>query len=176
MATSLRPDRAAAAGPLSDWLAPALLDWLHAKGCTGISRLEDDGGGVAWHDTPVAGWRMPLGDGHGSGALLAFASPDLLTADERADVAALFDRLRAFPLAHEAAGAVLVDHAQVRRLIHDLRNGLNTLLLNASLLTRAATSMPGLARAVEFVDHAGSACTDNINRLSELTARPQARL
>jgi PAS domain S-box-containing protein len=78
------------------------------------------------------------------------------------------------PLAPEASGAVLIDHAEARMLIHDLRNGLNTLLITASMLTRAAASMPGLARSAEFVESAGTACTDHLNRLSELTARPQA--
>jgi hypothetical protein len=181
MATILPPDpdgvaRADAAGPLSDWLAPALLDWLHAKGCTGISMLEGDGDdGVAWRDAPVPGWRVPLGDGRGSGVLLAFARPDQLDAAQRGDVAALFERLHAFPLVPDASGAVLVDHAKVRRLIHDLRNGLNTLLLNASVLSRVAAQMPALARSAEFVENAGAACTDHLNRLSELTARPQSR-
>jgi hypothetical protein len=171
------PEDAGGPGRLADWLAPALIDWLHAKGCTGLSLLPAAAGGddVAWHDAPIAGWRVPLGDGQGSGVLLAFASPDQLAAHERADVAALFERLHAFPLAHDAAGAVLVDHAEARRLIHDLRNGLNTLLINASLLTRAAASMPALARSAEFVENAGTACTAHLNRLSELTARPQAR-
>ena len=177
METTPRPERADAAGPLSDWLAPALLDWLHAKGCTGISLLEetDADDGVAWRDAPLSGWRVPLGDGRGSGVLLAFARPDQLDAGQRSDVAALFERLHAFPLVPDASGAVLVDHAEVRRLIHDLRNGLNTLLINASLLSRVAAKQPALARSVEFVENAGAACTDHLNRLSELTARPQAR-
>jgi hypothetical protein len=171
-------EAAGAAGPLSDWLAPALLDWLHAKGCRGLSLLDAEAGGdvgVTWCDAPIPGWRVPLGDGRGSGVLLAFTRPDQLAAGELADVAALFERLHAFPLAHDASGTVLVDHAEARRLIHDLRNGLNTLLLNASLLTRAAETVPELARSAQFVENAGAACTDNLNRLSELTARPQAR-
>jgi hypothetical protein len=165
------------AGPLSDWLAPALIDWLHAKGCTGVSLVGNDDGddAVAWRDGPEAGWRVPLGDGHGSGVLLAFARPDQLDAAQVADVAALFERLHAFPLVPDASGAVLVDHAEVRRLIHDLRNGLNTLLLNASLLARAAAKKPTLARSAEFLESAGAACADHLNRLSELTARPQGR-
>jgi hypothetical protein len=166
-----------AAGPLSAWLAPALLDWLHAKGCTGVSLLEaDDGGdGVAWRDDPAPGWRVPLGDGRGSGALLAFPRADGLRADELEDVAALFAHLHAFPLVPDDSGAVLVDHAEVRRLIHDLRNGLNTLLLNASVLARAARDEPALARSAEFLETAGATCADKLNRLSELTARPQGR-
>jgi hypothetical protein len=168
-----------AAGPLSAWLAPALLDWLHAKGCTGVTLLEhgdDDGDDtVAWRDAPVPGWRVPLGDGRGSGVLLAFADKVQLGATEVDDVAALFQRLQAFPLVPDATGAVLVDHAEVRRLIHDLRNGLNTLLVNASLLTRAVADNPALARSSEFVESAGNACADTLNRLSELTASPHGR-
>lgn len=175
METIVRPDRADAVGPLSDWLAPALLDWLHAKGCTGISMLEDGDEGMDWRDAPNPGWRVPLGDGRGSDVLLAFARPDQLDAGERADVAALFERLHAFPLVPDASGSVLIDHAEVRRLIHDLRNGLNTLLINASLLSRVAANQPALARSAEFVQNAGAACADHLNRLSELTARPQGR-
>jgi hypothetical protein len=168
-----------AAGPLSAWLAPALLDWLHAKGCTGLTLLEDEDDGaadtVAWRDAPVAGWRVPLGDGHGSGVLLAFDDGAQLTQAEVADVAALFERLHAFPLVPGASGAVLVDHAEVRRLIHDLRNGLNTLLINASLLSRVAAGQPSLARSAQFLESAGASCADNLNRLSELTSRPQGR-
>jgi hypothetical protein len=165
------------AGPLSDWLAPALLDWLHAKGCTGVSLIEDDAGGgaVAWRDAPEAGWRVPLGDDRGSGVLLAFQRKDQLDATELADVAVLFERLHAFPLAHDGTGSVLVDHAEARRVIHDLRNGLNTLLLNASVLARDAAKKPALARSAAFLESAGAACTDYLNRLSELTARPQGR-
>jgi len=165
------------AGPLSDWLAPALLDWLRAKGCTGISLLEADAGddAVAWHDAPESGWRVPLGDGHGSGVLLAFARSDQLSRDELDHVAALFERLHAFPLVPDARNAVLVDHAEARRLIHDLRNGLNTVLLNASLIARAAGATPALVQSAGFLESAGAACADNLNRLSELTARPQGR-
>ena len=164
------------AGPLSDWLAPALIDWLHAKGCTGISLIDAGGDdAVAWRAAPETGWRVPLGDGRGSGVLLAFARPDQLDAAQLADVAALFERLHAFPLAPDARGAVLVDHAEVRRLIHDLRNGLNTLLLNASLLARDAAKKPTLARSAQFLESAGVACADHLNRLSELTSRPQGR-
>ncbi|MGH8030003.1 MAG: hypothetical protein ACREO3_08720 [Arenimonas sp.] len=167
-----------APGALSAWLAPALLDWLQAKGCTGVGLAadDDDDDRVAWRDSPVTGWRVPLGDGRGSGVILAFARPDLLDAIELGDVAALFARLHAFPLAHDAGGAVLVDHAEVRRLIHDLRNGLNTLLINASVLTRAAQREPALARSVEFIEHAGVSCAAQLDRLSELTARPQGRV
>ena len=165
------------AGPLSDWLAPALLDWLHAKGCTGVSLVEDDNGddAVAWRDAPQSGWRVPLGDGRGSGVLLAFERADQLDATQLADVAALFERLHAFPLVPDASGAVLVDHAEARRLIHDLRNGLNTLLLNASVLARAAAKKPALARSAGYLESAGAACADHLNRLSELTSRPQGR-
>lgn len=167
------------AGPLSDWLAPALLDWLHAKGCKGVFLVDhDDHGGddaVAWREAPQCGWRVPLGDGRGSGVLLAFANPGQLDATQLADVAALFERLHAFPLVPDASGAVLVDHAEARRLIHDLRNGLNTLLLNASLLAGAAATKPTLARSAEFLESAGAACADHLNRLSELTSRPQGR-
>lgn len=164
------------AGPLGDWLAPALLDWLYAKGCTGIS-LVDGGGddGVAWRDAPEPGWRVPLGDDHRSGVLLAFARSDQLDRAELDDVAALFQRLHAFPLAHDAGGAVLVDHAEVRRLIHDLRNGLNTVLLNASLIARAAGARPATVQSAAFLESAGAACADHLNRLSELTSRPQGR-
>jgi len=165
------------AGPLSDWLAPALLDWLHAKGCTGISLIEADAGddAVAWRDAPDSGWRVPLGDGRGSGVLLAFTRSDQLSRGELDDVAALFERLHAFPLVPDASGAVLVDHAEVRRLIHDLRNGLNTVLLNASLIARAAGSTPALVQSAAFLESAGASCADHLNRLSELTARPQGR-
>jgi hypothetical protein len=163
---------------LSDWLAPALLDWLQARGCTGVSLLEanDSGDDIAWRDGPETGWRVPLGDGRGSGVLLAFAREDQLGRTELDDVAALFERLHAFPLAPDARGAVLVDHAEVRRLIHDLRNGLNTLLLNASLLARAAGNKPAIVRSAGFLENAGAACADHLNRLSELTARPQGRV
>jgi hypothetical protein len=161
------------AGPLSGWLAPALLDWLHAKGCTGISLLDgaDRDDGVAWHDAPETGWRVPLGDDHGSGVLLAFARSDQLTRSELDDVSALFERLHAFPLVPDASNAVLVDHAEARRLIHDLRNGLNTVLLNASLIARAADATPALVRSAGFLESAGAACADHLNRLSELTSR-----
>jgi hypothetical protein len=163
------------AGPLTDWLAPALVDWLHSRGCTGISQVEapDAGDAVAWCAAPEPGWRVPLGDGRGSGVLLAFAREDQLGHKELEDVAALFERLHAFPLEHGAAGAVLVDHAEMRRLIHDLRNGLNTLLLNASVLARAAGHKPALLRSAGFLESAGAACADHLNRLSELTSRPQ---
>jgi hypothetical protein len=160
---------------LSDWLAPALLDWLHARGCTGISLVTGGDDGVAWRETPESGWRVPLGDGHGSGVFLAFARSDQLTHTELHDVAALFERLHAFPLVPDASGAVLVDHAEVRRLIHDLRNGLNTVLLNASLIARAAGAKPALVQSAAFLESAGAACADQLNRLSELTARPQGR-
>jgi hypothetical protein len=176
MASSARTTDAAA-GPLSHWLAPALVDWLRAKGCLGITLLEGEtpvGDSVAWQDAPASGWRMPIGDGRGAGVLLAFADRASLDVDELADVAALFERMRAFPLVHDARDAVLVDHAEARRLIHDLRNGLNTLMINATLLARVATT-PTLEKSAGFVESAGAACADHLNRLSELTARPQGR-
>ena len=168
-----------AAGPLSHWLAPALLDWLHAKGCTGVTLLDRGTVGAAtvdWRDVPTPGWVVPLGDGLGSGVLLSFAQADRLNAVELADVAARVERRHAFPLVPDASGAVLVDHAEVRRLIHDLRNGLNTLLINASVIARSADgSTPALALSAEYVQSAGARCAEDLNRLSELTARPEGR-
>jgi hypothetical protein len=182
MATSRPPtDVASTTAPLSYWLAPALLDWLQARGCRGVTLVDPDGDAPAqaslpqWQDAPARGWRVPLGDAAGSNVLLAFADRADLGDAELDDVAALFERLRAFPLVPDQRDAVLVDHAEVHRLIHDLRNGLNTLLINGSLLARASAHQPALQRSAQFLESAGLACADNLNRLSELTARPVAR-
>jgi hypothetical protein len=169
------PEAGAGAGPLSHWLAPALVDWLHAKGCAGLTLIEGGDDAPAWQDAPTPGWRVPLGDGHGGAVLLAFDAREALDHTELDDVAALFERLHAFPLVPDAHDAVLVDHAEARKLIHDLRNCLNTLLINASLLARAADT-PLLAKSAAFVDSAGSACAEHLNRLSEITARPRGRV
>jgi signal transduction histidine kinase len=178
MATDRADERTGEAGPLSHWLAPALVDWLHAKGCTGLTLL--DAGSctqaACWRDAPTPGWVVSLGDALGTGVLLAFPRPEALDAAELADVAALFERLHAFPLVHDASDAVLVDHTEVRRLIHDLRNGLNTLLINASLLARAVgEDQPALARSAQYLESAGARCAEDLNRLSEMTARAEGR-
>ena len=168
----------AGAGQLSHWLAPALVDWLHAKGCTGLTLLESGSGAgeACWRDAPTPGWVVSLGDAVGTGVLLAFPDRASLNAAELADVAALFERLNAFPLVPDARDAVLVDHDEVRRLIHDLRNGLNTLLINASLVARAVgQDNPVLARSAQYLEAAGARCADDLNRLSEMTARPEGR-
>ena len=175
------PEARGALAPLSQWLAPALLDWLHAKGCLGVTLVDADLdstaaiGAPAWQDGPASGWRVPLGDAAASTVLLGFASRDALSAAELADVGALFERLRAFPLVHDTRDAVLVDHAEARRLIHDLRNHLNTLLINGTLLARVAATQPSVQRSAQFLENAGLACADTLNRLSELTSKAAGR-
>jgi hypothetical protein len=179
MATATAPrDGSGGVAPLAQWLVPALFDWLRAKGCRGIVGLGDDFDGDArphWQDMPVAGWRVALGGAHGAGVLLAFDDAIALGADEVADVAALLHRVPALPLVPDPTNTVTVDHGEARRLVHDLRNGLNTLLINGSLLARAATDDSALQRSAKFVENAGAACADHLNRLSELLAKPQGR-
>jgi signal transduction histidine kinase len=69
-------------------------------------------------------------------------------------------------------GAVLVDQDEARRLIHDLRNSLNTLLINASLFTRHARDDPRLEKAAGFLESAGTRCAEDLNRLGELFRGP----
>ena len=186
MATSRSPNDVSgnATAPLSHWLAPALIDWLHTRGCHGVTLLDPDAprgddssddGAPHWQDEPQRGWQVPLGDAAGSRVLLAFDARENLATNELNDVAALFERLRAFPLVPDTRDAVLVDHGEVRRVIHDLRNGLNTLLINGSLLARAVSGQPSLQRSAQFLEGAGLACADHLNRLSELTARASSR-
>lgn len=183
MATARPPDDGVRQGaaPLAQWLAPALIDWLHARGCRGMTLIDasvSPGRLVAaprWQDDPSSGWLVPMGDAAGSTVLLAFERRDALADAELADVSALFERLRAFPLVADTRSSVLVDHADVRRVIHDLRNGLNTLLINGNLLARSCANQPALQRSAQFLESAGLACADHLNRLSELTARPAGR-
>src|SRR5687768_13820996 len=121
-----------------------VLQWLRGHGCCGVHALDeidDTPDAPDWatvplgpHRAPTRGWRFGWRDAEGvrRGLLLAFAEPDALPDTARRAVAAYLD------LAGRCAGtapgsAHLLDRTQAAKTIHDLRNGLNSLLMNAGV-------------------------------------------
>ena len=158
---------AAARNPDDDGLFTApVLRWLHRCGCRGVHRLEDDaaeagdaplpaGTTPEWvtrpvgrHGTPVSGWRFGWFDdtGRARHLLLAFADAEQLPEAARSGLAAYLGF--AGGCRDEPGGSAhLIDRDDASRRLHDLRNGLNSLLMNAAVMT---TKLPPADRDGRF--------------------------
>jgi hypothetical protein len=172
----------------SGLFAPSALQWLHGHGCRGIHRLPDVAPGDMpdWITVPVgrhggdeSGWRFGWrdADGRERRLLLAFDAPDALPPPARAALAGYL--AFAGPCSGGDAGdgpAVLVDRDDVAVRIHDLRNGLNSLLMNVAVMT---TKLPPEERSGRFATQAqadGERCAALLQALADALRPPVAPL
>ena len=179
---------ASARSPDGDGLFTApVLQWLRRQGCRGVHPLGDaDGPGdtdaPAWttvaagsHQAPIRGWRFGWRDAAGArrALLLDFAEPDQLPDASRALLAAYLD-LAGRCLDDGPGSAHLLDRADASRKIHDLRNGLNSLLMNAAVM---AVKLPPAEREGRFAQQVqadGERCAALLQELSEAIRGPDA--
>lgn len=60
---------------------------------------------------------------------------------------------------------------QIAKAVHDLRNGLNSLLMNAAVLAARSEDVPESLRPfVAAISRAGTACSEEVTRLFALVA------
>lgn len=130
------------------------------------------------------GWLLPLDRGE-SGVLCLFcasradaakrdASAEVL---ERAALAARSTWALARPVASEEVEIALVDRQGVRQAIHEFRNGLNSLLMNAATLTYRSDTLPEpLRRFANQMQRDGERCSAALDELEQLVARPRGQV
>ena len=75
-----------------------------------------------------------------------------------------------------APGAVSVDRDLVSRTIHDLRNGLNSLLMNAAVLAAKLPPADRDGRFARQVQADGDRCATLLQALADATRPPDAPL
>ena|SRR5688572_18829088 len=158
-----------------------VVQWLHRRGCRGMHALPEAAPGELpdWHtapigryDAPVSGWRFgwTADDGRERRLLLEFGEPGELPPADRDTLAAYL--ALAGPCADALAGsALLIDRDAVATRLHDLRNAVNSLLMNAAVLT---TKLPREERSGRFaaqVPIEGERCAKLLQSLAE-TIRP----
>lgn len=128
------------------------------------------------------GWLLPLDQGE-SGVLCLFcasrADPGHREAAtgalERAALAAHSTWTLARPCASEQIEIALVDRQGVRQAIHEFRNGLNSLLMNAATLTYRSDTLPEpLRRFATQMQRDGERCSAALDELEQRVARPRA--
>jgi signal transduction histidine kinase len=154
---------------------------LQRRGCRGVHVIE----GMApveahWATAPVGphgsaayGWRFGLAGADGqpaSSVLLEFADRDALDEAARAALAAILGASAAFAgTAPPCGSCALVDRSSLSRHLHDLRNALNSLLMNAAVL---AAKLPPAERENRFarqVQVDGERCAALLQALSDAT-------
>lgn len=148
-----------------------LQGWLVGKGCIGLS----------WRDRePVSqiGGRpreermlelCDPRDGRARTLALVFGEDAKFEAE---DGVALVDLLqRSEPAVLEALvpmqGVVFVAREDLRRFVHDVRNALNSMLMNAGVVASAERARPDLASFVEQMERSGAACAARLRQLSD---------
>lgn len=164
--------------------AASVLQGLERLGCRGVHVLACEAPAAPeWvslplgpHGSPLPGWRFGLGEtgaGTGRAVLLEFADPDALDEDARR---AVTDCLRAAavlaPAGSTARCVAPVDRGDLSRHLHDLRNGLNSLLMNAAVL---AAKLPPAEREGRFarqVQADGERCAALLQTLADATRAP----
>lgn len=153
---------------------PAAVDaaqWTDDIDALQASTLEADGDHV-----DGSGWLLPLDPGS-SGVLCLFCASQLDPAQratvepdlERAAQAARAAWTLATPCATEDATVALVDRDEVRHTLHDLRNALNSLMMNAATLTYRAEAIPEpLRRFATQLQQDGERCASGLQALQAL--------
>ena len=168
-------------GPGGDLFTAPVLQWLQRRGCGGVHALDDDDDDaprwrtaqVGPHGSDVSGWRFGYRDetGAGHGILLGFAERDALSADERTTLAGYL--ALAGPCADAGRGpAVLVDRDAVSQRIHDLRNGLNSLLMNVAVLGTRLPEAERQGRFAKQVQIDGERCATLLQALADIVRPP----
>lgn len=162
-----------------------VLHWLREHGCHGVLALDGEGDVQAtpdWVTRPlgrygeaVGGWRFGWhgDDGQARHVLLAFADAGALPEAARRDLAGYL------ALAGRCAGSVvgaahLIDRDAAAVRLHDLRNGLNSLLMNAAVMT---TKLPADARDGRFarqVQDDGERCAALLQQFADSLRPPDA--
>ena len=169
------PDESLFTGPV--------LQWLRDRGCRSVHALDSgDDDTPAWvtlpvgrHAAPVSGWRVgwPGEDGRTRHVLLEFGEPAQLPDAPRRELA---DYLRFAGRCADGAGgaAHLIDRDETAQRLHDLRNGLNSLLMNAAVMT---TKLPPAERDSRFarqVQDDGERCAALLQELADAIRPPES--
>ena len=177
---------ASARSPDGDGLFTAsVLQWLRRQGCRGVHPL-GDGDGLGDTDAPVwttvaagpqkaatRGWRFGWRDAAGArrALLLDFAEPDQLPDASRAALAAYL-HLAGRCLGDAPGSAHLLDRTDASQKIHDLRNGLNSLLMNVAVLTTKLAPADREGRFAMQVQADGERCAALLQSLNDAIRPP----
>jgi hypothetical protein len=164
------PDPTADLSPL---LAPPVLAWLVGKGFERACWLRpaDD---CEWIDPSRVTLDIDFGIASAPvdtlGLRLVFAASAALTETDKAAVAAYFASLGPF-LPEGAAGdadrAVILPRETLLAVEHQLRNHLNSLLMNAAAITLKCDEHGDLAQYLDQMESDGQSCLDLLHWISD---------
>ena len=163
-----------------------VLQWLLRHGCRGAIPVDGAAAGddpewttlpVGPHGSPASGWRFGWRDDDGGDhrLLLVFTDRDALPAQARAALAGYL-ALAARCAGGGAGAAAIMDREQLSRAIHDLRNGLNSLLMNAAVLAAKLPPADRDGRFARQVQAAGDRCATLLQARAAATRPPDAPL
>jgi signal transduction histidine kinase len=166
--------------------APRWVDALEALDASTLDSGEGEGERAAATDNGAGesdgGWLLPLDQGD-SGVLCLFCASRADPAQrdaangqlERAALAARSTWALARPCASEQSEIALVDRRGIRQAIHEFRNGLNSLLMNAATLTYRSDTLPEpLRRFATQMQRDGERCSAALDELEQRVAQPRA--
>lgn len=189
--TMRRPEATTAEAELPNLFTAAMLQWLQERGCDGIYLIDASGDSdvPSWlevtapsvHLDKVHGWAFRFRDRDGGllNVLFSFARADDLAADQVEQIAGYLNAVAPFTLigteASPRSGAVLVPRAILDKYIHDLRNRLGSLLMNAHVLCSRLPEQARSSRFAENIDQDGQACAEQLRRLSDVVLPSQSR-
>ena len=71
------------------------------------------------------------------------------------------------PTGNEAADVVQMPRETLQRMIHDLRNQLNTILMNAGVAARMCEDRERVARYVAQFEKEGERCAETLQAISD---------
>lgn len=168
--------------------------WVDSLEALDASTIEDPGlaADIAEAHASDGGWLLPV-DAGATGVLCLYCAclaeqqesvlPESL---QQAALAARTTWALARPSMHEdplgapgsgvlhGSGVALVDRDGLRHALHQLRNGLNSLLMNAATLTYRADTLPEpLRRFANQLQREGERCGTALEELEQLVARPR---
>ena len=163
-----------------------VLQWLLRHGCRGAIPVDGAAAGddpewttlpVGPHGSPASGWRFGWRDDDGGDhrLLLVFTDRDALPAQARAALAGYL-AFAARCAGGGAGAAAIMDREQLSRAIHDLRNGLNSLLMNAAVLAAKLPPADRDGRFARQVQADGDRCATLLQALADTTRPPDAPL
>jgi len=185
-----KPEAIASEGELPGLFTAPLLSWLQELGCQGVYLIEppENAEAPAWvevdapttHPERISGWVFQFDDrdGDATHVLCAFADAEALSRSQATQIAGYLRAAGPFTVfgaSTPRSGAVLVQRAVLDKYIHDLRNRLGSLLMNAHVLCSRLPDQARSSRFADTIDQDGQACADQLRRLSEVVQPSQSR-
>lgn len=160
----------------------SFLSWLHERGCGGIRLVPSMGEletplWLAENNTPLdyfsGGWAFAVKNRQDISHyfLFEFSNAKQLSDSDLRQIAQYLDASKLFcdfePVAQSFPLTLLGSSAVIDKCIHDLRNKLNSLVMNVAVLCSRLPDQANIMRFAHQIDQDGQACAEHLKRLSE---------